>query len=339
MNGFLKNNKIKSIALLLKVGSLIALVWIGLQSCTMHDQNLPEELITVKENTWRSATIFTHVRWKDLLFYGGGSGSDGGDPRHEIEIGVFHLTTPNKGNQHPDNPIVTRKQFGLDKPGKGITPLAIYERKDSLFMFCTSRPNDDLQPRIVLISASVKNPFKWGDYKTIIDKNFSGKDNNHGASVIVDPDNPENVLLYFAASDPSEEYRILLATVPIAEISSPKKYGLLNDYSSPVLKREDGKTNYPHIRYDSSTEEYELWYSGNSPDNSSTRSSFKTVSKLKNHFEPALNSVIDPSGITDRNDNVYATGPKVYGNHSYYSGRNKNKGNYLSIFYKPLPLK
>lgn len=319
-----------------KTGILLALLWIGLQSNALSGQDLPKELISVKEDTWRSATIFTHVIWNDLLFYGGGSGSDGGDPRHEIEIGVFHLKGPDSGYQHPDNPIITRKQFGLDKPGKGITPLAIYERRDSLFMFCTSRPNDDLQPRIVLISASVENPFEWDNYKTIVDKDFSGKVNNHGASVIVDPDNPENLLLYFAATSPSEEYRILLATVPIEEIASPKAYRLLHGYASAVLERKDKKTNYPHIRYHNSTKEYELWYSGHSLGNPTTRSSFKTVSERKDHFDPADRSVVDPSGVSSRNDNAYATGPKVYGNDLYYSGRKDRKGNYRAIFYKHL---
>lgn len=322
-----------------KVGILITILWVGLQSNTLSAQELPKELITVEENTWRSATVFTHVVWKDLLFYGGGSGSDGGDPRHEIEIGVFHLTGPDSGYHYPDNPIVTRKQFGLDKPGKGITPLAIYERRDSLFMFCTSRPDNDLQPRIVLISASAENPFEWGGYTTIIDKSFSGKANNHGASVIVDPDSPKNLLLYFAATSPSEEYRILLATVPIDKITSPKAYRLLNSYRSAVLKRENAKTNYPHVHYLESTKEYELWYSGHSLHNGSTRSSFKTVSKQKDYFEPANHAIVDPSGLSDRNDNAYATGPKAYGDDLYYSGRNNRKGNYLSIFYKPLSSK
>jgi len=329
----------KGAASVLKIGCIATFVVMGLYTCTSFGQDLPKELVTIKEDTWKSATVFTHVIWKDLLFYGGGSGSDGGDPRHEIEIGVFHLRTPDSGSDHPDNPVITRKQFGLDRPGRGITPLTIYERKDSLFLFCTTRNGEGLNPNIALISASVDDPYSWGDLKTIVNKDFSGKENNHGASVIVDPDNPKNLLLYFAALTPTEEYRILLATVPIAEISSPKKYRLLNDYSSAVLKREDGKTNYPYVRYLSSTKQYELWYSGHSPDNSATRSSFKTVSKKKDHFEPSKYSIVDPSGRADRNDNVYTTGPKVYGNELYYSGRNESRGNYLSIFYKRLSSK
>lgn len=297
---------------------------------------LPKELISVEEGTWRSATVFTHVIWKDLLFYGGGSGSDGGDPRHEMEIGIFHLEGPDSGTQHPDNPIITRKQFGLDRPGRGLTPLAIHERQDSLFLFCTARNGKGLHPNIILIGASVDNPYSWDGLRTVIDQKVSGEENNHGASVIVDPDHPENLLIYFAARTPPHEYRILLATVPIAEIASPKSYRMLNDYASAVLKRENGKTNYPHIRYDASNKSYELWYSGHSPDNAGTRSSFRTTSKRKDRFEPASHSVIEPSGKADRNDNVYATGPKVYGNALYYSGRNEKKGNYLSIFYKEL---
>lgn len=322
---------------LLNVRSALAFFGMGLLNLTLAGQELPKELITVEEGTWRSATVFTHVIWNDLLFYGGGSGSDGGDPRHEIEIGVFHLQKPDSGYQHTDNPIISRKQFGLDRPGRGITPLAIYERRDSLFMFCTARPGVDLEPRITLISASVDNPYSWGGLKTIVDENFSGMANNHGASVIVDPDDSQNLLLYFAATAPKEDYRILLATVPIEKISSPRDYKLLNDYSSAVLKREGVRANYPYVRYDKSAKEYELWYSGISLHDNVTRSCFKTVSQRKNYFEPATKSVVDASGRVDRNDNAYATGPKVYGNHLYYSGRNKGKGNYLSIFYKPLP--
>lgn len=329
----------KSIALLTKRGLALTFFWLGLSTTTSFGQDLPKELITVKEDTWKSATVFTHVIWNDLLFYGGGSGSDGGDPRHEIEIGVFHLRTPDSGYDHPDNPVVSRRQFGLDRPGRGISPLAIFERKDSLFLFCTARNGEGLAPNIALISASVDDPFTWGNLKTIIDEKFSGKENNHGASVIVDPDSPKNLLLYFAASSPSEAYRILLATVLVDKISLPESYQLLNSYSSAVLKRENAKTNYPFVRYNNPTKEYELWYSGHSQGNTSTRSSFKAVSNRKDNFEPSEHSVIDPSGLANRNDNVYATGPKVYGHDLYYSGRKKNKENYVSIFHKRLPSK
>ena len=72
--------------------------------------------------------------------------------------------------------------------------------------------------------------------------------------------------------------------------------------------------------------------SGESISNSSTRSCFVTLSKNKYDFIPADKAVIALSGNLDRNDNVYTTGPKIYGNHLYYSGRNENQGNYLSIF-------
>ena len=229
----------------MKAVTLVLLFFFLTGLTNLVGQNLPKELITVNENTWKSATVFTHVVWNDLLFYGGGSGSDGGDPRHEIEIGVFHLTKADSGYEHPDNPIITRKQFGLDQPGRGITPLAIYERKDSLFLFCTARNGENLNPNIVLISAPVNNPYKWGGLKTIVDKDFSGKENNHGASVIVDPNHPKNLLLYFAALSPSEDYRVLLATVPIAEIACPESYRLLNDYSSAVLKRSTERQTIP----------------------------------------------------------------------------------------------
>lgn len=296
-------------------------------------QPLPKEIITIKENSWRSATVFTHVVWNDLLFYGGGSGSGGGDPRHEIEIGVFHLLAPDSGYHNERNPIITREQFDLDEPGKGITPLSIFERGDSLFMFCTSRPDDDLYPRIVLISAHRKDPFTWGNYRLIIDKMFSGKVNNHGASVITDPDNPENILVYFAALTPGEDYRILLATAPKNKISDPSSYLLLNYYNEAVLKHRDAKTNYPFVRYIQVSQKYELWYSGHTIFNSFTRSCFKTISSEKDNFKPAKKAVINPSGDVNRNDNAYATGPKIYGDDLYYSGRNRARGNYLSIFH------
>ncbi len=296
-------------------------------------QELPKELITTKPNSWRSATIFTHVIWKDLLFYGGGAGADGGDPRHEMEIGVFHLIQPDSGYHHEKNPVITRAQFGLDQPGKGITPLSIFDRGDSLFMFCTSRPDDDLNPHIVVISASVEDPFTWGNYTTIVDEKFSVKENNHGASAIVSPDDPGKLLLYFAALTPPQAYRILLAEVPIDKVSDPRAYALLNNYENAVLKREGAKNNYPYVIYHENRKEYELWYSGQTMDNPKTRSCYKTSSKQKDSFQPTAQAVVNPSGISDRNDNVYATGPKVYGNHLYYSGRNKKSGNYLSIFY------
>ena len=299
-------------------------------------QDFPQELITTEPNTWRSATIFTHVIWKDLLFYGAGSGADGGDPRHEMEIGVFHLTGPASGDHNENNPVITRTQFGLDQPGRGITPLSIFDRGDSLFMFCTSRPDDDLNPHIVVISASVNDPFTWGNYRTVVDEAFSGQENNHGASVITDPDDPTQLLLYFAALTPPEEYRILLANVPTAKITDPSAYTLLNDYDNAVLQRAGGKTNYPHIVYHQARQEYELWYSGHTVGNEKTRSSFKTVSTQKDCFSPATEAVANPSGMSNRNDNVYATGPKAYGNHLYYSGRNARNGNYRAIFYQRL---
>ncbi len=296
-------------------------------------QNFPKEIITTKPNSWRSATIFTHIIWKDLLFYGGGAGADGGDPRHEMEIGVFQLSGPAAGEHHANNPIITRAQFGLDKPGKGITPLSIFDRGDSLFMFCTSRPDDDLQPHIIVISASVDNPFRWGNYRTVVDDAFSGKENNHGASVITDPDDPTNLLLYFAARTAPDDYRILLAKVPVADVSNPIAYTLLNDYAHAVLQREETKTNYPHVVYNKTRREYTLWYSGETMGNPATRSCFKTVSKHKDSFQPADESIVDASVQPDRNDNAYATGPKAYGKHLYYSGRKEANGNYLSIFY------
>lgn len=311
--------------------SLICIVlYSSLTSCA---QDLPKELITIQPGTWRSATIFTHIIWKDLLFYAGGAGADGGDPRHEMEIGVFYLSGPASGYHHENNPVITRAQFGLDKPGKGITPLSIFDRGDSLFMFCTSRPDDDLNPHIVVISASTDDPFSWGNYTTVVDEAFSGKENNHGASVIVNPDDAGKLLLYFAALTPPEDYRILLAEVPVTNVADPAAYTLLNDYSNAVLQREGSKTNYPHMIYNEARQEYELWYSGHTIDNKATRSSFKTVSTQKDSFQPATEAIVNPSGMSSRNDNVYATGPKAYGNHLYYSGRNEADGNYLSVFY------
>lgn len=299
-------------------------------------QPVGKQLITTQEGSWRSATVFTHVIWRDLMFYGGGAGADGGDPRHEIEIGIFHLVKPDSGYHHLTNPVITRKQFGLDEPGKGITPLSIYDRGDSLFMFCTSRPDDDLQPHIVVISASVHNPYQWGGYTTIVDKEFSGKENNHGASVMADPDNSNNILLYFAARSSGDAYRILLATAPVKGISRPEAYKLLNNYCNAVLKREGVKANYPFVRYDEETRAYELWYSGQTIGNPKTRSCFMTVSANKDVFEPAQEMVVSASELPDRNDNAYATGPKVYGNNMYYSGRQHARGNYVGIFYLDL---
>ncbi len=302
------------------------------QEAPGHEDTRPVELITIAPNSWRSATVFTHVIWNDLLFYGAGSGSDGGDPRHEMEIGVFHLVTPDSGYQNENNPVITRKQFGLNQAGKGITPLSIYDRGDSLFMFCTSRPDDDLNPHIVQISASVEDPFTWHNYRSIVDEGFSGKQNNHGASALLDPENSENLLLYFAALSRGEEYRILLAEVQVTGVSDPSKYKLVRNYQDPVLKRDGAKTNYPFVSYDANRGIYQLWYSGQTTENSPTRSCFLTESTNKYPFTAPSKSVQDPSGDPERNDNVYATGPKLHGDYLYYSGRKEGKGNYRGIF-------
>lgn len=258
---------------------------------------LAKELITVKAGTWRSEMVFTHAIWRDLLFYGGGSGSDGGDVRHEMEIGVFHLTAPDAGRQHPGNPVVTRAQFGLDGAGKGITPLSIIETDGRLFMFCTARPDGELMPRIVVIEASAEDPYTWKNMTVVVDQKFSGEKNNHGASAMVDPEDPGRLLLYFSALTPPAGYRILLASVPLDGIMDPGVYRLLNDYENPVLKREDAKTNYPFVRHEDGR--YELYYSGQ--------------------------AIVSASGTRRRNDCAYATGPAIHAGHLYYSGRAKGK--------------
>jgi len=321
-----------SVPLIFKI-ALVFWLLVGLQvPLPLLSQRLPKEIITTQPDSWRSATVFTHAIWNDLLFYGGGSGSSGGDPRHEIEIGVFHLTEPTSGYHHANNPVVSRAQFGLDRPGRGITPLSIFDRGDSLFMFCTSRPNDDLNPRIVLISAKVNDPFTWDNYRIIVDEAFSGKENNHGASALVNPDKPDSLLLYFAALSGKENYRILLAEVSITDISDPSAYKLINDYNSAVLQRAGAKTNYPHMQYNQERQEYELWYSGHTIYNSKTRSCFRTISAQKDSFQSVTQAVINPSGITNRNDSAYATSPKVYQDHLYYSGRKEKNGTYRAIF-------
>ncbi len=237
------------------------------------------QIIGTKVGTWRSATVFTHAIWNDMLFYGGGSGSGGGDPRHEIEIGVFHLgngpraTGPDRVGFHdPGNPIITRAQFGLDLPGRGITPLSILEYDGTLYMFCTSRPKDGLDPCIVIITASVAEPLDWGNYCVIVDSSLSDCANNHGASAMINPDDSSEVLVYFAACSPPDEYRILLASVPIDRLLDRQSYKLLRSYDDPVLKRVGAKTNYPFVRYDAVDRIYELWYSGHSTANPNTRS-------------------------------------------------------------------
>jgi len=297
--------------------------------------SLGKEIISTKADTWRSATVFTHVIWRDILFFGGGSGSDGGDPRHEMEIGVFHLTSPDSGYFGERNPVITRKKFALDQPGKGITPLSIVESGDRLFLFCTARPDDDLQPRIVVIEASIDDPFTWKNLTVVVDQEFSGEINNHGASALINPDDPSELLLYFAALTPPKEYRILLATVPLAKVMDPAAYQLVKGYDDPVLQREKGKTNYPAVRYDDERKEYGLWYSGHSITDTKTRSSFRTVSKKSDFFDPAETAVIDQSGDPTRNDCAYATGPKFHDGWLYYSGRGEARGDYRGIFAVP----
>ena len=253
-----------------------------------------------------------------------------------MEIGVFHLTGPDSGYFDERNPIITREQFALDQPGKGITPLSIVESGDRLFLFCTARPDDDLQPRIVVIEASVDDPFTWKNLKVVVDQDFSGEVNNHGASALINPDDPSELLLYFAALTPPKEYRILLATVPLAKVMDPAAYQLVKGYDDPVLQREKGKTNYPAIRYDDERKEYELWYSGHSMTDPKTRSSSRTVSKKFDSFPLAEIAVIDPSGDPTRNDCAYATGPKFHDGWLYYSGRRDSRGNYRGIFAVPL---
>ena len=297
---------------------------------------LPKELITVKPGTWRSETVFTHAIWRDLLFYGAGSGSDGGDPRHEMEIGVFHLTTPDSGRHDERNPVVTRSQFDLDGPGKGITPLSIIETEGRLYMFCTARPDDDLMPRIVVIEATVEDPYTWKNMTVVIDHGFSGEANNHGASALIDPENPEQLLLYFSALTPPNGYRILLATVPLDRIMDPAAYRLLNDYEHAVLKRENAKTNYPFARFHEG--HYELYYSGQSIPDRTTRSGFLSVSDRKDVFQPSDRAIFSATGIEGRNDCAYATGPAVHESHYYYSGRKEAGGPYRGIFVMKVPV-
>jgi len=313
--------------------SLISLpVWMDAE-----EDPFAKELITTEPQSWRSATVFTHVIWRDLLFYGGGSASGGGDPRHEMEIGVFHLSGPDSGHHNSRNPIITRAQFELDQSGKGITPLSIVEVDNRLFMFCTARPHDDLQPRIVVIEASADDPFSWKNLTVVIDQNLSGQTNNHGASALINPDNPEELLLYFAALTPPGDYRILLATVPLNRIMEPSAYRLVKPYADPVLKRDGAKTNYPFVRYDRGRSRYELWYSGHSIENPATRSCFRSISEAKDFFSPARDAAVEPSGVPERNDCAYATGPKLHNGRLYYSGRKNASGVYRGIFVTTAP--
>ncbi len=295
------------------------------------------ELIAATPGTWRAKTVFTHAIWKDLLFYGGGAGLDGGNPRHEMAIGLFYLDGPMAGRQHQANPIVRRTQFGLDGPGQGITPLSIVEHEDELYMFCTSRPDPDLQPRIVVISASVAEPTRWDNYTVVIDPSFSGQANNHGAAALIDPEDRSQLLLYFAALTVPAEYRILLARVPLDRILDPSAYVLTKGYDDPVLKRDDGKTNYPFVRYDADLRLYELWYSGHSLADPAKRACYVTRSSRPDAFQPSGQMAIDASGDPDRNDCAYATGPAIHNNTIYYSGRREGNGVYRSIFANPRP--
>lgn len=296
------------------------------------------QIIGTKPGSWRRATVFTHAIWRDILFYGGGAGMDGGDPRHEIEIGAFHLgeigkrDLPSFGTQNPGNPIITRAQFGLDQPGKGITPLSILQDDDRLYMFCTSRPDDDLNPRIVVITASVDQPLQWGGYTVVIDEALSGCRNNHGASVIVNPDQPTEVLVYFAACTPPNGYRILLATVPLEGLLDSDQYELRKSYADPVLQRENAKTNYPFVRYLPDRREFEMWYSGHLRSGSPARACFVTRSKHNDFFAPAERPSVSPSGVAGRDDRAYTTAPKVHDGSIYYSGRSDYRGDYVGIF-------
>ncbi len=311
------------------------------------------QIVGTKAGSWRSATVFTHAIWNDMLFYGGGAASDGGDPRHEVEIGVFHLREHARtrrdmaadcaagdekllGLHNPRNPVITRAQFGLDQPGKGITPLSILEASGTLYMFCTSRPGDDLHPRIVVITADVEQPLQWGNYSIVIDQSLSGCLHNHGASAILNPDNSSEVLVYFAACTPPSEYRILLASVSVDKITEQSYYTLLKPYDNPVLERRNAKANYPFVRYNAAKRQYELWYSGHTHPGSRTRSCFVATSRRKDSFEPAERPVVMPSARVDRDDNAYATIPQVHGSCLFYSGRKDARGSYRGIFVVPV---
>ena len=273
-----------------------------------------------------------------MLFYGGGSGSNGGDPRHEIDIGVFYLKKdhPRFGTQHPCNPVITRAKFSLNKPGQGITPLSILESNGWLYMFCTSRPHKDLDPRIVVIKASVNEPLKWNHYSVVIDASVSKCKHNHGASAMINPENKTEVLVYFAACSPPNDYRIMLASVPLDKILDKASYKLLRTYEKPVLFRQNAKANYPYVRYDSQQKLYELWYSGHTRPGSRSRSCFVTRSPRPDQFEPAKEPIISPSFQDHRNDKVYATGPKHYNDQVFYSGRKDARGPNRGIFVVPI---
>jgi len=102
-----------------------------------------------------------------------------------------------------------------------------------------------------------------------------------------------------------------------------------------VLMREQAKANYPFVEYHADRGEYVLWYSGHSLDDPATRSSFRSVSKVKDQFEPAATPAIVPSGVNGRNDRAYATGPKRHRGKLYYSGRAEARGVYRGIFVLP----
>lgn len=295
-----------------------------------------KDLIGTKPDSWRSASVFTHVIWRDLLFFGGSAGTGGGDPRHEMEIGVFRINGPDAGSFHPGNPIVTRAQFGLDRPGRGITPLSMFEDHGRLYLFCTARSGVDLHPRIAVIEAGVGDPFSWTNLTEVIGPELSGQANNHGVSVLRDPEDPTRLLVYFAARTEPTSYRILLAIVPVEEIMNPSAYRLLRGYENPVLSRENAKANYPFVRHFPDRKEYELWYSGQSIDDPRTRSIFVTRSKSKDTFVPAPEAMVKPSLDPQRNDAAYATGPKVHGGYLYYSGRRTSGGDYRGIFRLPV---
>jgi len=313
----------------------LALILAGLGAAPALAAPGAEPLVTTRPDSWRSATVFTCAAWKDLLFFGGGAGADGGDPRHEIEIGVLRLG--DDGGFHPDNPIITRTQFDLDRPGRGITPLAIVEHRRRLFMFCTARPAADLQPHLVVIEAAVDDPFTWRGLATVIGPELTGEANHHGAATLIDPDDPERLLVYFAARTPPAEYRILLAEVPLDRIKESAAYRLVRDFDSPVLERDGAKANYPFVRHDREHDEFELWYSGHAIDDPSTRASFVTRSRDPRRFEPATRAAIEPARGSDRDDAAYATGPKVHDGFLYHSGRPRARGPYRAIFRQPLP--
>lgn len=293
---------------------------------------------------WGTSSVFGRAILKHptegQIMYFGASNSAVGDARAEISIGAYIMSSPTTGRFYTNNPIIDRNNIGLGGTRSGFQPFDVIQIGNTIYLFGTKRDNQT--GTISVMTADINTPFDFGTTITeVITPTVSGVNGDqHGASVMLNPDNSNELLIYFAANQTGVlggEYQIYLASVTLGNILNSGSYSMLNA-GNPVMERwttQSVKANYPYIEY--SEGEYTLWYSGQIPnDSNSRRACYKSTSTDKTAFTHIEEPVISGSLLgTNRKDNIYATAPYRVGNYIYYQGRPTAAGDYEGILVVP----